>query len=548
MAQMNRSPLHTRNHCLAILLLIVAGSIQAGDGADEKIPAGFGAFLPAPLSDDWTRSGPVTTAADVKLFGGGISTSAEYTIGDATCVITITGDAPMMQGWSMNFSNPAAAGLTGARVSHVGSESVVITREGEVQTLTGNYLTQYQGNCSQKDKLAYVAIMNFDGLRRYRSAAATTPQPPPPVAEAGSEWDVTFGGVAKDWAYAMTGTADGGLCTAGRTASKGAGLEDAWIVCLDGHGTLLWDRTFGGTAIDRARAVIETRDGALVVAGATESKSAGEFDAWVLKLDANGMLIWERRFGGRATDWASAVVETQDGGLVVAAYTQTTADDPFDFWVFKLTADGELLWERKLGGPKTDWANAITETRDGGLVVVGHTESKGAGDADWWVVKLSADGEPQWERTFGGVARDYASAVTATTDGGIVVAGLTESAGAGGVDSRVIKLDTAGNTVWDRIFGGARDDWVRAVIETRDGGHAVAGYTMSTGAGLFDVWALKLDADGNLLWERTFGGTANDWARALIEMPDGGLAMAGDTWSKGAGQSDVWVIKVAPEQ
>lgn len=539
---------NARKNRLAIFLLLAAGSLQANDDADEKAEAGFGTFLPAPLSDNWTKSRLITKPADVELFGGGISTHAEYTMDDATCIITITGDAPMMQGWSMNFSNPAAAGLTGARVSHVGSESIVITQEGEVQALTGNYLTQYQGSCSQEHKLAYVAITNFDGLRQYHSANSVAAETQLPVTEAGLEWDVAFGGTAKDWAYAMTGTADGGLCTAGRTASKGAGLEDAWIVRVDGHGKLLWDRTFGGSAIDRARAVIETRDGVLVVAGATESKGAGEFDAWVLKLDPRGELIWERHFGGRATDWASAVVETQDGGLAVAAYTQTTADDPFDFWVFKLDTDGELLWEHRLGGPKTDWANAITETTDESLVVVGHTESRGAGGADWWVIKLSADGEPQWERTFGGKARDYASAVTAATDGGIVLAGLTESVGAGGVDSRIIKLDPAGNILWDRIVGGAGDDWARAVIETSDGGHAVAGYTISTGAGLYDVWALRLDAQGTLLWERTFGGTANEWARALVETQDGGLAIAGDTWSKGAGQSDVWVIKVAGDR
>jgi len=537
-----------RDAALVIVLcwLAVVSFFAAGTAAEEKL-AGFAEFMPPPINEDWRRTAPVTGTADRQLFGGGVSTQAEYTNGQETCVITITGDAPMMQGLSMNFSNPAAAGLTGARLSYVGDEPIVITADGEVQTLTNNYLTQYGGNCAHDVKLAYVAIMDFEGLRAYRLETGADHGRQIRSTTVGIQWDVAFGGPAKDWAYAMTATGGGGVCTAGRTASKGAGLEDAWVVCVDGNGQLVWDRTFGGTAIDRARAIIETRDGGLFVAGATESKGAGEFDAWALKLDADGELLWERTFGGPATDWASSAVETRDGGLALGGYTQAASGAPYDFWVIKLNAEGELLWERTFGGPATDWATAIAETRDRGLVVVGHTESKGAGAADFWVVKLDAGGELIWDQTFGGADLDYASAVTASGDGGAVVAGLTGSAGAGGLDIRVLKLDARGEVMWDRLYGGEQDDWVRAVIETRDGGHALAGYTMSQGAGLYDVWMLKLNADGALLTERTFGDTGNEWARAVAEMPDGGLAFAGDTLSRGAGASDVLILKIALE-
>ena len=526
--------------------LLTANAPQASDQAREPTQEGFAEFLPRPLTDDWQRSRPVTGPADTQKFGGGVSTHAEYSNGKETCLITITGDAPMMQGLSMNFSNPAAAGLTGARVAYVGDEPIVITADGEVQTLTNNYLTEYAGNCAHDTKLAYVAITDFEQLRGYRLETGEDKPRQKRSTAAGLQWDVAFGGLAKDWAYAMTGTRAGGLCTAGRTASKGAGLEDVWVLCVDGNGALLWDRTFGGPAIDRARAIIETGDGGLVVAGATESKGAGEFDVWVLKLGVDGEPLWDRHFGGAATDWASSVVETRDGGLALGAYTQDSSGAPYDFWVIKLDADGELLWERRYGGAATDWVNAITEARDGSLVVVGHTESKGAGAADFWVVKLDATGEPIWDRSFGGENLDYASAVTASGAGGVVVAGLTKSTGAGGFDSRVLKLDASGTVVWDRVFGGEQDDWVRAVIETRDGGHALAGYTMSQGAGLYDVWMLKLDNNGRLLWERTFGDTGNEWARAIVQMSDGALAFAGDTWSRGAGESDVLILKIAP--
>jgi hypothetical protein len=536
--------------CLGKLIIVVASMNVSGFAADvsaQNAHKGFAEFLPQPLDSTWHRTSPVSGPADVNKFGGGVSTQAEYTNGKETCVITMTGGAPMMQGMSMNFSNPAAAGLTGARVAYVDDEPIVVTADGDVQALTGNYLTEYSGDCAQETKRAYVAITDFERLRSFRLDSGQAIGGARYPAPADIEWRRVYGGRAKDWAYSMTSTGDGGLCIAGRTASKGAGLEDAWVLRLDDDGRLLWDRTFGGPAIDRARAVVETRDGALIVAGATESAGAGEFDVWVFKLDAKGQVLWERTFGGEATDWASAVVETHEGDIVLAAYTQDRSGGPYDFWVIKLDERGSRVWSRRYGGAGNDWSNGITMTTGGSLVVVGHTESKGAGNADFWVVALDDHrGDIIWNRTFGGSDLDYATAVTAARDGGIVVAGLTKSAGAGGFDSRVIKLDSMGRMIWDRVYGGESDDWARAVIETSTGGHALAGYTMSAGAGLYDVWMLDLGVDGALMRERTFGQSGNEWVRAMVEMSDGGLAYAGDTWSEGAGESDVLVLKVAP--
>ncbi len=503
---------------------------------------GFEAYLPAPLTE-WTRSIPATQAADRDLFGGGLSTSATYTDGNQTCVITITGNAPKMQGYSMNFSNPAAAELTGARVAYVGEEPIVITAAGEVQTLTNNYLTQFDGDCSYQHKVAYVAAMDFAELRQFDLLDGNSAGEVKPLV-AGVIWEARFGGPAKDWGYALAATQDGGLVAAGRTASKGAGLEDLWVIRTDGEGELLWDRSFGGAAIDRGRAVIETSDKQLIVAGATESRGAGEFDAWVMKLDSDANLVWEKILGDAATDWASAVIETRDGGYAVAGYTQDEAGAPYDCLVFKLDANGDLLWRERFGGSATDWANAITETTDGGLVVAGHTESKGAGAADFWALKLSKDGALIWERTFGGPALDYASTVAATRQGGVILAGMTASQGAGKIDGHVLELDASGEVVWSTTLGGAKDDWLRAVLQTEDG-YRLAGYTDSQGAGLYDAWILRLDLQGKLMSERTLGGTGNDWARALVRLSDGSFAIAGDQYLAGASEGDVWLVNWA---
>ena len=541
-----------------ILILILIG-ICTANGVNSQVPDSvsvskepeyFEPFLPPALDPGWQRSLPISGPADRQKFKSGISSSAEYynQKTDCTLRITITGNSPMMQNYSMNFSNPAAAGLTGAQVSYIGAEAIVTTKDGEVQTLTRNYLTQLTGNCSTQDKLDYIVITPRTALRNY-----TLPATEPSASSAQSQmpglvWDAAFGGTEKDWAYALTATQDGGLCTAGRTASQGAGLEDAWLVRLDGEGRMLWNQRYGGTAIDRGRAIVELSDQSLVVAGATESKGAGEFDVWVFKVDASGTLIWDRQFGGPATDWASALVATSDGGVAVGAYTQDISGGPYDFWVIKLDPDGTLAWQQRFGGRATDWSNAITTTQDQGLVVVGHTESSGNGGADFWVLKLDVNGELLWEKTFGGSKTDYATAVTTTRDDNILVAGLTLSSGAGKFDSRIIKLTDSGTVIWDKTFGGADNDWARAILETRGGQYVVAGYTDSQGAGQNDVWLIRLSPEGAILDERTYGDTANEWARALVELPDGSLAMAGDTYSMGAGAADVLVLKItAPE-
>ncbi len=507
--------------------------------------ASYASYLPQPLDASWTMSAPQTRKADATLFGGGTSTSAIYRKDDNSCVITITANAPMMRGVSNTFSNPAVAEVTGGRLDHVGDEPVLIKQDGEVQALASNTFIQYTGTCSKNAKLAYVARTDIEGLRNAATADGNQAADSNGSRIKGLIWDRTFGGPDSDWAYAMTGTSDGGLVTAGRTESKGAGREDVWIVRVDGDGNLIWDRTFGGPAIDRARGIVETQDGGLAIAGATESKGKGDYDAWVIKLNAAGALVWDRTFGGPSTDWASAIVETSDGGLAIGAYTQPSPDEEFDFWVIRLDADGSTIWERSFGGEGLDWANAIAELQDGSLAVAGHTESKGAGGADMWLLNLDATGVLLWERTFGGPGRDFATAVGATRDGGVVVAGPVEP-GETKVDIQLVKLDANGEVVWDRTFGGPNDDWVRAVKETQDGGHAAAGYRMSDDGGLYDAWILKLDRNGALVWDQTFGDDGNEWTRALVELPDGTLALGGDNWSKGAGKSDVWVLKLAP--
>ena len=214
-------------------------------------------------------------------------------------------------------------------------------------------------------------------------------------------------------------------------------------------------------------------------------------------------------------------------------------------WVLRLDGAGNVVWERTFGGAEYDSGFSVAALEDGGFAVAGSTRSKGAGESDIWVLRLDGAGNVVWERTFGGTEKDAPLSVVRLSEGGFAVAGEAQSKGAGGRDFWVLRLDGAGNTVWERTFGGAEDDVARPVVALADGGLAVAGYTKSKGAGESDAWVLRLDGAANVVWERTFGGAGDDQARSAVALADGGLAVVGYTESKGAGGQDLWVLRFA---
>jgi predicted secreted protein len=357
-------------------------------------------------------------------------------------------------------------------------------------------------------------------------------------------WDRTYGGSGDDWAWPLIQTTDGGYAVAGVTTSKGAGGADFWVIKLDEQGKKVWDKTYGGSGADLALPLIQTTDGGYVVAGRTESKGSGGKDFWIIKLDEQGNEVWDRTYGGGGNDEATSFIQTTDGGYAVAGSTTSKGAGNLDFWVIKLDNQGNRVWDKTYGGSGDDAAWLLIQTTDGGYAVAGGTYSKGAGGADFWVIKLDKQGNEIWDRTYGGSGLDVATSLIQTTDGGYAVAGGTYSKGAGKEDFWVIKLDEQGNEIWDRTYGGSGNDGSWTLIQTTDGGYAVAGWTSSKGAGGADFWVIKLDEQGNEIWDRTYGGSGDDGATSLIQTTDGGYAVAGGTYSKGAGKEDFWVIKL----
>jgi hypothetical protein len=202
-----------------------------------------------------------------------------------------------------------------------------------------------------------------------------------------------------------------------------------------------------------------------------------------------------------------------------------------------------MLWNKTYGGTSQDWPWSLVQTWDGGYALAGSTRSFGAGSDDFWLVKTDANGNVQWNKTYGGTGWDYAYALVQMADGGYALAGGTYSSGAGYDDFWLVKTDANGNMQWNKTYGGTGWDCATALVQTGDGGYALTGSTTSFGSGSNDFWLVKTDASGNMLWNKTYGGTGDDVAWSLVQTWDGGYALAGITGSFGAGGQDFWLVK-----
>ncbi len=278
---------------------------------------------------------------------------------------------------------------------------------------------------------------------------------------------------------------------------------------------ITWEKTYGGSDYDGANSLIQTTDGGYAVAGWTSSKGAGYSDVWIIKLDNLGNEVWDRTCGRRAGDTAYSLIQTSDGGYVVAGHTQSEDTDELDIWIIKLDDQGNRVWSRIYDENdddeaysfihfdveyfiiQTDVAYSIIQTADSGYVVVGYTYFRNAGSCSALIIKLDNQGSILWGMTFGGID-EKAFSLIQTNDGGYAIAGHTKTKGAGKKDAWIIKLNNKGSIIWEKTFGGSKDDYVRYIIQTTDGGYAIAGTTYSKGAGDEDVWVIKLDSQGNL--------------------------------------------------
>ncbi len=362
-----------------------------------------------------------------------------------------------------------------------------------------------------------------------------------PVSE---EWNKTFGGSDHDWGNSVAETSDGGYIITGATYSYGAGNSDVYLIKTDADGNALWSWIYGGSNNDYGESVVETTDGSYIIAGCTSSFGAGGYDAWLIKTDADGNALGYSTYGGSDNDYGYSVAETSDGGYVIAGNTYSYGAGFSDVWLIKTDANGTTEWDETFGGSDYDFGYSVVETSDGSYVIAGSTYSYGVGATDAYLIKTDATGNQLWGWAYGGSDYDYGRSVVKTPDGGYAIAGSTYSYGAGSSDVWLIKTDADGNMLWNKTFGGSSYDSSRSLAGTSDGGYAIAGSTYSYGAGSADVWLIKTDANGIKEWDETFGGSDEDHGYSVAQTSDGGYIITGTTFSYGAGSEDVWLIKV----
>ena len=365
------------------------------------------------------------------------------------------------------------------------------------------------------------------------------------AAEGDLQWQNTFGGSSDDRGYSVQQTSDGGYIIAGQTHSYGLATGDVYLVKTDLDGEKLWEKTFGGSSIEQAQSVQQTSDDGYIITGHTYSYGAGNRDVYLLKTNSNGEVLWQKTFGGSDSDYGCSVQQTTDGGYIISGASSSYGAGSADVYLVKINPDGDLLWEKTFGGSGGDDGKSVQQTSDGGYIIAGSTASYGLGSYDIYLVKTNSSGDQLWQKTFGGSNYDEGCSVQQTSDGGYIIAGFTESYGSGSRDVYLVKTDSDGEKLWEKTFGGSNDDEGYSVQQTFDGGYVITGYTNSYGLGYDDVYLIKTNSDGEMLWQKTFGGFDYDYGSSVQQTTDGGYIISGASSSFGAGDRDVYLIKVS---
>jgi gliding motility-associated-like protein len=400
------------------------------------------------------------------------------------------------------------------------------------------------------------------------------------------QWQKSLGGSDNDYGGPVQQTNDGGFIVTGRSFSNDGdvsgnhGEADLWVVKLNNTGTIEWQKSLGGTDREIAYSIQQTVDGGYIVAGFSRSNDGdvsgnhGNADFWVVKLSSVGTIEWQKSLGGSLDDYAYSILQTNDGGYIVAGFSNSNDGDVSgnhggnDFWVVKLNDTGTIEWQKSLGGSTEDIGAFMQQTSDGGYILSG-TSLSNDGDVsgnhnaqDCWVVKLTSLGTIEWQKSLGGSLADSGGPIQQTNDGGYILSGFSSSndgdvsGNHGDIDYWIVKLTNMGTIEWQKSLGGAGYDHLISMQETIGGGYILAGYSNSNDGdvsgnhGLTDYWLVKLNNIGTIEWQKSLGGSGVEYAASVLFTDDDGYILTGPTSSNdfdvsdNNGISDYWVVKL----
>ena len=361
-------------------------------------------------------------------------------------------------------------------------------------------------------------------------------------------WTKVYGGIDRDYLRSIQQTPDGGYIGAGFTYSFGAGLDDVYLIKTDSIGDTLWAKIYGGSYYDAGCAVSNTNDGGFIITGLADCHGAMDGMLYLLKTDSLGDTLWTRKFGGGGKECGNSVQQTMDGGYIALGYTSSYGSGAFDFYLVKTNSSGDSLWTKTYGGSDFDFGESVCETADSGFIMTGVTTSFGAGNMDVYLVKTNSLGDTLWTKTYGDTIDDYGNSVQQTSDGGYIIIGLTNSNEWGDYNVFMIKTNSLGDTVWTKIYGELdKSETGQSIIECSDGGFCIAGNSRPYATGKTDIYILKTDVYGDTIWTKIMSGVESNHAWSIQQTIDGGYIIGGWTKSYGAGLEDVYLIKLQPD-
>ncbi|MCS6991369.1 MAG: MopE-related protein [Chitinophagales bacterium] len=403
-------------------------------------------------------------------------------------------------------------------------------------------------------------------------------------------WQKCFGGSKDEESRSMILTSGGGYAFAGFSSStdgdctSNQGGDDVWVVNVNASNQIIWQRSLGGTKEDWGRYIVMDTDSNFLVCGHSFSSNGhvtvnrGLQDVWILKLRrSDGTLLWQHSYGGSDVDIGYQIQPTADGGYILVGGTVSNNYDvsgnhgKADIWLVKLNSNRNIMWQRCFGGTEHEEGSSVQITPDGGYVISGFGNSVDGdlnaqyGGYDAWIIRTDAQGNILWQRAFGGSQNDGARDVRPTPDGGYIVTGFTNSNDGlippgtykGNQDIWVWKLNAAGELEWQRLYGGSGEEYSFSIEVLADNsGYLVAGYSSSSDGdltsnkGSLDVWVFQIDLAGNIVWQRSMGGSVHDRARVIRQVaPNEYLVNAyvrlnnGDI-SGNHGGKDVWNVRI----
>lgn len=356
----------------------------------------------------------------------------------------------------------------------------------------------------------------------------------------------TFGGKKAEDGLSVQQTSDGGYIISGYTTSSGMGNADAYIIKLDEYGNVLWQKTFGGRNWEAAFCVHETKDGGYAFVGHTFSFGEGRTDVYFVKIDKDGNVLWQKTFGGKNWDFGRCVKETADGGYMILGDSNSFSNNGSDIYLIKTDAYGEKLWSKVYGGKRANFGSSIVKTADGDFVILGHMNMPGNIGSDMHLLKVDKDGNELWSRTFGGDGTQIGRSIYHTTDGGYILFGRSDSQHKSFCDLYLVKTDESGEILWEKRYRKYAWNFGRTVLQTTDGGYAMLACTYTPGKA-DEMYLLKTDENGETIWGKTYGGGKSDSGVSLRQTTDGGYVMIGYIFKPGTGADDIYIIKTDPD-